>query len=152
MLKARFLHLTILVAAGIEPQTFALPGQRVTTRPRLSITPWCPGLDLSCRHVPLILVTWRYDVNTGVYYPRYRCVILYDVWHLSDDGWTGQVSVMCHAPYRYTGIYRGTSVQVYRCTGIQVYRCISVQVYSYKECPRTPLPTLCILNQRCHPL
>ena len=37
MLKARFLHLTILVAAGIEPQTFWLPGQRVTTtRPRLS--------------------------------------------------------------------------------------------------------------------
>ena len=36
MLKARFLHLTILVAAGIEPQTFWLPGQRVATRPRLS--------------------------------------------------------------------------------------------------------------------
>ena len=36
MLKARFLHLTILVAAGIEPPTSWLPGQRVTTRPRLS--------------------------------------------------------------------------------------------------------------------
>ena len=31
-----FLHLTILVAAGIKPQTFWLPGQRVTTWPRLS--------------------------------------------------------------------------------------------------------------------
>ena len=37
MLKARFLHLTILVAAGIEPPTSWLPGQRVTARPRLSI-------------------------------------------------------------------------------------------------------------------
>ena len=36
MLKARFLHLTISVAAGIEPQTFSLPGQRVTTWPWLS--------------------------------------------------------------------------------------------------------------------
>ena len=36
MLKARFLHLTILVAAEIKPQTFWLPGQRVTTRPQLS--------------------------------------------------------------------------------------------------------------------
>ena len=36
MLKARFLHLTILVAAEIEPPTFWLPGQRVTTLPRLS--------------------------------------------------------------------------------------------------------------------
>ena len=36
MLKARFLHLTILVAAGIEPATSWLPGQRVTTWPRLS--------------------------------------------------------------------------------------------------------------------
>ena len=36
-LKARFLHLTILVAAGIKPQTFWLPGQRVTTWPRLSV-------------------------------------------------------------------------------------------------------------------
>ena len=38
MLKARFLHLTILVAAGIEPPTSWLPGQRVTTQPRLSIS------------------------------------------------------------------------------------------------------------------
>ena len=37
MLKARFLHLTILVAAGIEPATSWLPGQRVTAWPRLSI-------------------------------------------------------------------------------------------------------------------
>ena len=38
MLKARFLHLTNLVAQpGIEPQTSWLPGQRVTTRPRLSV-------------------------------------------------------------------------------------------------------------------
>ena len=36
MLKARFLHLTILVAAGIEPPTSWPPGQRVTTKPRLS--------------------------------------------------------------------------------------------------------------------
>ena len=36
MLKARFLHLTILVAAGIEPPTSWLPGQRVTTQPQLS--------------------------------------------------------------------------------------------------------------------
>ena len=36
MMKARFLHLTILVAARIEPPTSGLPGQRVTTRPRLS--------------------------------------------------------------------------------------------------------------------
>ena len=37
MLKARFLHLTNLVAQpGIEPLTSWLPGQRVTTRPRLS--------------------------------------------------------------------------------------------------------------------
>ena len=37
MLKARFLHLTNLVAQpGIEPPTSWLPGQRVTTRPRLS--------------------------------------------------------------------------------------------------------------------
>ena len=36
MLKARFLHLTILVGAGIEPPTSWLPGQRVTTRPWLS--------------------------------------------------------------------------------------------------------------------
>ena len=37
MLKARFLHLTNLVAQpGIEPPTSCLPGQRVTTRPRLS--------------------------------------------------------------------------------------------------------------------
>ena len=36
MLKARFLHLTNLVAQlGIEPPTSWLPGQRVTTRPRL---------------------------------------------------------------------------------------------------------------------
>ena len=35
MLKARFLHFTILEAAGIEPQTFWLPGQHVTTWPRL---------------------------------------------------------------------------------------------------------------------
>ena len=39
MLKARFLHLTILVAAGIEPPTSWLPGQRVTTQPRLSQFP-----------------------------------------------------------------------------------------------------------------
>ena len=38
MLKARFLHLTNLVAQpGIEPPTSWLPGQRVTTRPRLYI-------------------------------------------------------------------------------------------------------------------
>ena len=38
MLKARFLHLTNLVAQpGIEPPTSWLPGQRVTTRPRLSV-------------------------------------------------------------------------------------------------------------------
>ena len=37
MLKARFLHLTNLVAAGIEPPTSWLPGQRVTTQPRLSV-------------------------------------------------------------------------------------------------------------------
>ena len=37
MLKARFLHLTILVAAGIEPPTSWLPGQSGTTRPQLSI-------------------------------------------------------------------------------------------------------------------
>ena len=37
MLKARFLQLTNLVAAGIEPPTFWLPGQRVTTRPQLSV-------------------------------------------------------------------------------------------------------------------
>ena len=37
MLKARFLHLTILVAAEIEPPTSWLPGQRVTTRPWLSV-------------------------------------------------------------------------------------------------------------------
>ena len=36
MLKARFIHLTILAAAGIEPQTFWIPGQRVTTRPWLN--------------------------------------------------------------------------------------------------------------------
>ena len=36
MLKARFLHLTILVAGRIEPPTSWLPGQRVTTRPQLS--------------------------------------------------------------------------------------------------------------------
>ena len=37
MLKARLLHLTNLVAQpGIEPPTSWLPGQRVTTRPRLS--------------------------------------------------------------------------------------------------------------------
>ena len=36
MLKARFLHLTNLVAQpGIEPTTSWLPGQRATTRPRL---------------------------------------------------------------------------------------------------------------------
>ena len=35
--ESQFLHLTILVAAGIEPPTSWLPGQRVTTRPRLSI-------------------------------------------------------------------------------------------------------------------
>ena len=34
MLKARFLHLTILVAAGIELPTSWLPGQRVTTQSR----------------------------------------------------------------------------------------------------------------------
>ena len=37
MLKARFFHLTFLVAARIEPQTFWLTGQRVTARPRLSV-------------------------------------------------------------------------------------------------------------------
>ena len=37
MLKARFLHLSILVAAGIEPPTSGLRGQRVTTWPRLSV-------------------------------------------------------------------------------------------------------------------
>ena len=38
MLKARFLHLTNLVAQpGIEPPTSWLPCQRVTTRPRLSL-------------------------------------------------------------------------------------------------------------------
>ena len=38
MLKARFLHLTNLVAQpGIEPLTSWLPGQRVTTRPWLSV-------------------------------------------------------------------------------------------------------------------
>ena len=38
MLKARFLHLTNLVAQPeIEPPTSWLPGQRLTTRPRLSI-------------------------------------------------------------------------------------------------------------------
>ena len=36
MLKARFLHLTILVAAGIEPPPSWLPGQHVTTRPLLA--------------------------------------------------------------------------------------------------------------------
>ena len=35
MWKARFLHLTILVATRIEPPTSWLPGQRVTARPRL---------------------------------------------------------------------------------------------------------------------
>ena len=37
MLKARFLHHTNLVAAGIEPPTSSLPGQRVTTQPRLPV-------------------------------------------------------------------------------------------------------------------
>ena len=37
MLKARFLHLTILVAARIEPPTSWITGQRITTRPRLSM-------------------------------------------------------------------------------------------------------------------
>ena len=34
--ESQVFNLTILVAARIEPQTFWLPGQRVTTRPRLS--------------------------------------------------------------------------------------------------------------------
>ena len=39
MLKERFLHLTNLVAQpGIETPTSWLPGQRVTTRPRFSVT------------------------------------------------------------------------------------------------------------------
>ena len=37
MLKARFLHLTFLVAAGIELPISCLPGQRVTTQPRLTV-------------------------------------------------------------------------------------------------------------------
>ena len=41
MLKARFLHLTILVAARIEPPISWLPGQRVTTQPRLSYALTC---------------------------------------------------------------------------------------------------------------
>ena len=45
MLKARFLHLTILVAARIEPPTSWLPGQRVTTQPRLSVQ-----TNYSCYH------------------------------------------------------------------------------------------------------
>ena len=52
LLKARFLHLTILAAAGIEPPTSRLPGQCVTTQPRLpdvtKMTKWIPARNILC--------------------------------------------------------------------------------------------------------
>ena len=77
MLKARFLHLRILVAAGIEPPTSWLPGQRVTTQPRLSvgfcfIIIWfpitCSFYNNSCVHV---LRTGRFSISCNFRYQAY---------------------------------------------------------------------------------
>ena len=61
MLKARILHLTILVAAGIKFSTSRLPGQRVTTRPRLSAKVIQSYSAISPAHGQNLVVHWSFD-------------------------------------------------------------------------------------------